>query len=313
MSCTGRQVINEPTGLLVATFCLAAVVLFVFFGPLPAAAQHEWQRPLPPRSKAQIERIIGPVVKQEPTRDLKIVWVWSKHDHGPGFHEYEKVRDLFASLLSKVPRVQVEPVYKFPAAAQWQSADLVVFYLHLDRLQAEHYELMLRYLRRGGGIVAIHEAMIMRPHGGRLAECFGLAWDEGASLWGVMPTPFQIVDEHHPIFAGFGREMDLVDEFYWRLTGTHQGIHVLATSQAGPPHGSDRAPVAEELDGENWPLFWTKELDRGRVFASLPGHNLFTFDDPYFRAILLRAMAWTTRQSFDPFKPLVTDGIALTD
>jgi hypothetical protein len=42
------------------------------------------------------------------------------------------------------------------------------------------------------------------------------------------------------------------------------------------------------------------------VFGSIPGHNFFTFNDPYFRIILLRAMAWTMRESFDPFKPLVT-------
>jgi len=36
------------------------------------------------------------------------------------------------------------------------------------------------------------------------------------------------------------------------------------------------------------------------------GHNYFTLNDPYFRIILLRAMAWTMNESFDPFKPLVT-------
>ncbi len=51
---------------------------------------------------------------------------------------------------------------------------------------------------------------------------------------------------------------------------------------------------------------WTKEVGRGRVFVTAAGHNYFTFNDPYFRIILLRAMAWTMNESFDPFKPLVT-------
>jgi len=42
------------------------------------------------------------------------------------------------------------------------------------------------------------------------------------------------------------------------------------------------------------------------VFVTGAGHNYFTFNDPYFRIILLRAMAWTMKESFDPFKPLVT-------
>jgi len=36
---------------------------------------------------------------------------------------------------------------------------------------------------------------------------------------------------------------------------------------------------------------WTTEIGRGRVFCSGVGHNYFTFNDPYFRIILLRAMA----------------------
>ena len=97
-----------------------------------------------------------------------------------------------------------------------------------------------------------------------------------------------------------------MDEHYWALTGELDKITVLATSQAGPVRGSKGPPKPEELDGKEWPLFWTKEVGKGRVFGSIPGHNLFTFNDPYFRIVLLRAMAWTMRESFDPFKPLVT-------
>jgi len=65
-------------------------------------------------------------------------------------------------------------------------------------------------------------------------------------------------------------------------------------------------PKTEELDGKAWPVMWTTEKGRGRVFCSGVGHNYFTFNDPYFRNILLRAMAWTMNESFDPFTPLVT-------
>jgi hypothetical protein len=39
---------------------------------------------------------------------------------------------------------------------------------------------------------------------------------------------------------------------------------------------------------------------------SLPGNDLFMFNDPYFRIIMLRAMACTMNESFDLFKPPVT-------
>jgi type 1 glutamine amidotransferase len=52
---------------------------------------------------------------------------------------------------------------------------------------------------------------------------------------------------------------------------------------------------------------WTKEVGRGRVFVTGAGYRYYsTFNDPYFRIIPLRAMAWTMHESFDPFQPLVT-------
>lgn len=280
-------------------------------GPQTLTAQHPWQKPLPPRSLAAINEITGPVRQPALSDPIKIVWVWSKHDHAPGFHEYEKVRDKYGLLLKSVEKVDVESVYKFPTDEQWSTADLVVFYLHFDELKAEQYQQMKSFVQRGGGIIALHESMIMRPKGERLAGCIGLAWNEGTSLWGLLPTPFKITRPDHPIFTGFGEQMDLVDEFYWNLTGDQNRIEVLATSQAGPEFGTERPHKPSQLDGEAWPLFWTTEFGKGRVFSSLPGHNLFTYDDAYFRIIFFRAVAWATRQSFDPFKPLVTDGIAV--
>ena len=142
---------------------------------------------------------------------------------------------------------------------------------------------------------------------------FGLAWDRKATRWGVLPVPSKVNTEiDHEIFRGFPESIELVDELYWNLGGDVNEITVLATSQAGPPGASKGPPTPDQLDGKSWPLFWTKKIGKGRVFGSLPGHNLFTFNDAYFRIILLRAVAWAMNESFDPFKPLVTKGIKLS-
>ncbi|MGB2821609.1 MAG: ThuA domain-containing protein, partial [Phycisphaerae bacterium] len=112
-----------------------------------------------------------------------------------------------------------------------------------------------------------------------------------------------------PIFKGFPKKFDLADELYWSLKGDPAGITPLMTAPAGPKIANKPLPgppKIEDLDGKKWPVMWTKEVGRGKVFVSLVGHNYFTFNDPYFRIILLRAMAWTMNESFDPFKPLVT-------
>ena len=146
-----------------------------------------------------------------------------------------------------------------------------------------------------------------------MSKRIGLAWDlrRGATKWGVLPTPVTLTDRasKSPIFEGFPVTFHLADEFYWRLRGDTTGITTLVTSPAGPAIANrplSGPPKIEDLDGKKWPVMWTKEVGRGRVFVTVPGHNFFTFNDPYFRIILLRAMAWTMYESFDPFKPLVT-------
>ncbi len=112
-----------------------------------------------------------------------------------------------------------------------------------------------------------------------------------------------------PIFERFPESFDLADEFYWRLKGDPAGVTTLVTAPAGPAIANKPLPgppKVEGLDGKQWPVMWTTEVGQGRVFCSGVGHNYFTFNDPYFRIILLRAMAWTMNESFDPFKPLVT-------
>ena len=61
-------------------------------------------------------------------------------------------------------------------------------------------------------------------------------------------------------------------------------------------------------DGQPQPLFWTMEHGPGRVFVSIPGHYMWTFDDPLFRTLLLRGMAWTAKEPVDRFNELVLPG-----
>jgi type 1 glutamine amidotransferase len=94
----------------------------------------------------------------------------------------------------------------------------------------------------------------------------------------------------HPIARNFDR-VRWVDESYWQLTGDPARITLLGTSQE---------------DGQPQPQFWTMERGRGRVFVSIPGHYMWTFDDPAFRTLLLRGIAWVGQRDVDRFNALVT-------
>lgn len=55
-------------------------------------------------------------------------------------------------------------------------------------------------------------------------------------------------------------------------------------------------------------LSWTRLVGRRRVFVSIPGHITWMFDDPPFRLLLLRGMAWAAREPVDRFHELATLG-----
>ena len=292
------------------TACIAVLLLLTVSSM--ATAQFPWQKPVK-RDPAEVKRIVGPMGKREPSRDLTIVWVWGIDKlHAKETHEYAWVMDRYVNtLLPQVPRVTVIPSMYFPRKELWEKADLVVFYLW-PRGRGWDYDLVNAYQKRGGGLIVIHMAL-MQGSGEDLSKCIGLAWDKrkGATKWGVLPTPVTLTDAARasPIFKGFPATFHLAEEFYWGLRGDPAGITPLVTSPAGPAIANKPLPGPprlEDLDGKAWPVMWTKEAGRSRVFVSGAGHNYFTFNDPYFRIILLRAMAWTMHESFDPFKPLVT-------
>lgn len=284
-----------------------------------------WQKPLV-RDHAEVERIVGPWEQQEPSRDLNIVWVWGvDKDHDIGIHAYDWVMDLFVNkLLPNVPRVTAVQTMHFPTEEQWAAADLVVFFSGLDiAWEKSHYDLVDAYQARGGGLVFLHLALL-QASGEELAKRIGLAFGtrraaNGPTKYGVLPTPVSLsaAAADSPIFERFPPELELVDELYWNLTGDPEQVTTLVTSPAGPEFATPGPPKPADLDGRAWPVMWTKEEGlaeglaerlaerRARVFATVCGHNYFSFNDPHFRIILLRAMAWVMHESFDPFKPLV--------
>ena len=58
-------------------------------------------------------------------------------------------------------------------------------------------------------------------------------------------------------------------------------------------------------DGEPQPQIWVTEHGKGRVLVSIPGHYSWTFDDPLYRILLLRGIAWVAHEPVDRFNDLV--------
>jgi type 1 glutamine amidotransferase len=86
------------------------------------------------------------------------------------------------------------------------------------------------------------------------------------------------------------------------LQGDRGKVTALATSDES---------VGESVSAE--PVIWACERGKGRVVASTLGHFDWTFDDPFFRTILLRGMAWAAGEPPVRFDHLVLRGIPLKE
>jgi hypothetical protein len=145
----------------------------------------------------------------------------------------------------------------------------------------------------GGGMVFIHYA---DGHAHCENSPITSGWHGGGQSK-FRHGPLDLSFQPHAITAGFER-MHLVDESYWNLIGSEANIQLLASG-------------VEE--GRPQPLIWVREQGKGRVFVSIPGHYTWTFDDPLFRLLILRGIAWTAHEPVVRFNELCTIGTRAKD
>jgi putative heme-binding domain-containing protein len=250
-----------------------------------------------PRTRAEVEAVLGPPPppSDRPPRPLRIVLAGGPKDHGPDEHDYPLWRTRWADLLARAEGVTVETADGWPSAEQLGAADLLVFYSANPAWSSSRGAELDAFLGRGGGLALIHYAVNGRSDPEGLARRIGLAWRDGHSRFRHGPVELRFAGPEHPVTAGF-RGLKLVDESYWELIGDPAGVEVLATAVE---------------DGKARPLLWTRRQGRGRVFVSIPGHYTWTFDDPLFRVLLLRGMAWAAGEPVDRFRDLATPGARL--
>src|SRR5262249_48417965 len=247
----------------------------------------------PPRSRAEVEAAMkGVEVPAKPGKKLRILLAAGPKDHGPGEHDYPLWQRRWYNLLSLADDVSVEMVQGFPKAAQLEKADVVVFYSNNPGWSKEAAKDLDAFLQRGGGAVYLHWAVDGHRDGDALAERIGLAWSNGQSKFRHGDLTLSFPDQKSPSSRGLAKAK-FTDESYWRLGGDAKKIDVVAT-------GVDEDKV--------WPLMWTRQQGKGRVFVSILGHYNWTFDDPLFRLLVLRGLCWSAGEPADRLSELATVG-----
>lgn len=230
-------------------------------------------------------------------KNVNILLVAGAKDHGPGEHDYPAWQRSWSELLRGAEGVTVDTAMEWPTEQQIATADTIVFF-QKGSWNTQRAAAIDAHLAKGKGLVYIHWAVEAGPEAPGFAQRIGLASNAAKLKFrhGPLDLGFES-GRDHPI----GRNFDKVhfhDESYWQMQGDSSQIRVLGSGIE---------------DGAAQPLFWTMEPSKGRVFVSILGHYSWTFDDPLFRILLLRGIAWSTRDSVDRFNELATIGLKLRD
>lgn len=134
------------------------------------------------------------------------------------------------------------------------------------------------YVRGGGGVLALHTAVICFDAVPAWHRLTGASWDWDRSSHpplGPVEVTITPAGAAHPVTAGLG-DFTIHDEAYGFLD-VEPDVVALATA----PHGDTQHPVV-----------WARAIDRGRVVTDLLGHGAESMAHPDHAAILRAAARW---------------------
>jgi putative heme-binding domain-containing protein len=248
-----------------------------------------------PRTREEVAAVLeGAKDQSVPLKPLKLLLVAGSKDHGPGEHDYPAWLHAWSQLLAAADGITVDTAMEWPSVAQFEKADTIVIY-QKGKWNEERAAAVDTHLAKGGGLVLIHWAIEGGSEANDFSRRIGLASDSTRTKYrhGSLEVDWT-TGGSHPIARNLSK-IALHDESYWNLVGDTQS-KLLAIG--GKESGNVRPP-----------LFWTVEPNRGRVFVSIPGHYSWTFDDPIYRTVLLRGIAWVSDESVDRLNSVVPLGI----
>ncbi|KAF3356841.1 hypothetical protein VDGD_10452 [Verticillium dahliae] len=148
------------------------------------------------------------------------------------------------------------------------------------------------FVRRGGGVVAVHGAASGMKSSLWYGELVGAHFDMHPP-----PEPGTVVAEgrHYILGNATGRE-HWMDEWYNFVTHprARQGLRVLLRGDTTSFQGGRM--------GDDHPLAWVSEFEGGRSFYTALGHFDEAYSDEWFMALLTRGILWVSRAE-EPWNP----------
>lgn len=224
------------------------------------------------------------------------IYIWAGlKSHSAGQHDYPQFLADWSKILTEHGAV-VDGALHAPRTADLEHTDVVIIYKgDAGYLTDEEKAALEAYIRRGGGLVSLHDSLC-GPDPAYFAALVGGAKKHGEVNYTLgAPIPYTIVDAADPIMKGM-TNITIWDEAFFKMTwAQNPGIHVLATTVI------PGTPSAGTHKGEVVPQIWTWEhtLPGGqpaRAFVWMQGHEYANFANYQIQQMLLRGIAWAAKK-----------------
>jgi uncharacterized protein len=147
-------------------------------------------------------------------------------------------------------------------------------------LDTAQLAVLAEFVRGGGGLLALHTAVICFDGAPQWRALCGATWRWGTSShppYGTTRVRVTEAGRRHELTNGLD-DIDLEDEVYGFLDEVDDLEPLLSAEHGGRDH----------------PLLWARTVGRGRVVTDLLGHDAASITHQAHRTVLARAVRWVS-------------------
>ena len=201
---------------------------------------------------------------------------------GKEYHKWKLTLPIIEEFIKSDDRLEVTTSLddKIFGSSELENYD-VIFLHYQNKNQYEHgmekLEEFRKVIENGTGLVMVHFACGACQRWSEFENICARVWDpklRGHDKIGTFKV--NVIDRKHPIMKNINT-FESYDELYTCLTGDVP-IHVLADATS-------------KIDGKVYPMAFTYQYGKGRVFQCLLGHDPKAFNDSV-KIIFKNACSW---------------------
>jgi putative membrane-bound dehydrogenase-like protein len=212
--------------------------------------------------------LVTPLVADEPTKPLKILFLGDNGHHRPAerFRQLQPVlekRGIELTYTDKVDALNPKVLAGY---------DGLIVYANIDRLSPEQEKALIDFVEGGKGFIPLHCASFCFRNSKRYIDLVGAQFQRHKT--GTFRTT--IAEPNHPIMKGFPG-FESWDETY---------VHTKHNEK-------DRTVLEYRMEGDKKePWTWVRAQGKSRVFYTAWGHDHRTWTNPGFQDLVERGIRW---------------------